>query len=173
MTGRGFWRRSVLVLLVFGLVAMAAACGGDEDTTTSTTRKASGSTRTTAGVNAELASQKLVGTTVPVTEETPAEYVEAVGQGRPVVLVFYVPGNADDAKVLEALDNLRAEFADYAFLTYDWKKPDVYGDLSTLLRVDYPPETILVDRRGVIQRVWNGYVDEGTLRQCLTNLGKG
>ncbi len=172
MTGRSLRWRSVVVLLVLVLLAVVAACGNEADKTTSTTRKVSGTTRTTATSEAGRAAERLVGTALAVSEETPSEYVDAVGQGRPVVLVFYVAGNADDTKVLEALDRLRAEFVDYAFLAYDWKSPETYGDLSVLLQVDYPPQTVLVDRKGVIQRIWNGYVDEGTLRQCLVNLGQ-
>jgi hypothetical protein len=173
VTGRGFWLRGVVVLLALGLLAASLACGGGNSETTSTTRKAATTSRTTAATVAISAAERLVGTTVRPTEDTPADYATALGEGRPVVVVFYVPGNADDSKVLEALENLRAEFDDYAFLIYDWKKPDSYGDLPTLLQVDYPPEIILVDRQGVIQRVWNGYVDEGTLRQCLMNIGQG
>jgi len=172
VTGRSLRWRSVVVLLVLVLLGTAAACGNESDKATSTTRQVSGTTRTTAAGEVGRAAERLVGTTLAVSEDTPAEYVDAVGQGRPVVLVFYVAGNVDDTKVLEALDRLRAEFADYAFLAYDWKSPDSYGDLAVLLQVDYPPETVLIDRKGVIQRIWNGYVDEGTLRQCLVNLGQ-
>jgi len=48
----------------------------------------------------------------------------------------------------------------------------VYGDLSTLLGVTYPPELILIDRAGIIRQVWNGFVDEGSLNQSLVNLGR-
>jgi hypothetical protein len=170
MIGRSAQRIVVLVVVLVAAVALWGCGGGDDADTTSTTAGA-GATRTTAPAGGVPAAPSLVGTMVPVTEDTPAAYVEAVGQGRPVVVVFYVPGNVDDAKVLEAIDNLKSEFADYAFLLYDYKTPDAYGDLSTLLKVDYPPETVLVDRAGVIQRIWNGYVDEGTLRQCLVNIG--
>jgi len=172
VTGRGFCLRSMVFLLALGLMAGLVACGGDKSETTSTTRKAGSTTRTTVGP-AVSATERLVGTTLRTTEDTPPEYVSAVGEGRPIVVVFYVPGNTDDSKVLEALENLRSEFNEYAFLLYDWSKPEMYGDLSTLLDVGYPPETVLVDRRGVIQRIWNGYVDEGTLRQCLMNIGEG
>lgn len=173
VTGRGLWLRSVVVLLAVGLLAASVGCGGENGKTTSTTRKAASASRTTTVTAAIPVAERLVGTVLRPTEDTPPDYTAAVGEGRPVVVVFYVPGNADDSKVLAALENLRAEFDDYAFLLYDWNKPESYGDLSTLLEVDYPPQTILIDRQGVIQRIWNGYVDEGTLRQCLTNIGQG
>ncbi len=109
---------------------------------------------------------------IMTTEDTPAEVVEALTQGRAIVLLFYVPGAADDISVLKSLKRLKTSFRDYEFLEYDYKTPDVYGDLSTILEVGYPPELILIDSAGVIQDVWNGYVDDGTLNQRLVNLGR-
>jgi len=91
---------------------------------------------------------------------------------KPIVLLFYVPGNADDSSVLETLNRLKSSFDGYAFLVYDYKVPEAYGDVSTLLQVGYPPELILIDKAGVIVRIWNGYVDEGTLNQGLVDLGR-
>ena len=68
---------------------------------------------------------------------------------------------------------VQADFPDYTFLTYDYKNPSAYGDLSMLLQVNYPPEIVLIDRAGTVRNIWNGYVDEGTLKQCLINLGQG
>jgi hypothetical protein len=67
---------------------------------------------------------------------------------------------------------LKTSFGQYEFLVYDYKLPNDYGDLSTLLGVGYPPELILVDKTGVVQKVYNGYIDEGTLNQGLVNLGR-
>ena len=117
--------------------------------------------------------EDLLLTKLAVTKDTPEEYVAAVGQARPVAMLFYVPGNVDDAKVLETFKAVQADFPEYTFLTYDYKTPSAYGDLSMLLKVNYPPEIVLVDRGGTVRNIWNGYVDEGTLKQCLINLGQG
>jgi hypothetical protein len=172
MTGRSAQRIAVLLLVLVAAAALWGCGGGDGADTTSSTA-ASQSPQTTVPPEPVPADVALIGTEVPATEDTPAAYTEAVAQGIPVVMVFYVPGNYDDAKVLEAVDNLRPEFADYTYLLYDYKTPAAYGDLSTLLQVDYPPETVLVDRSGVIRWIWNGYVDEGTLRQCMVDIGQG
>jgi hypothetical protein len=110
--------------------------------------------------------------TVVATEDTPQEFVAAVGQARPIAILFYVPGNIDDAKVLETFKTVQADFPDYTFLTYDYKSPQNYGDLSLLLDVNYPPETVLIDKAGNVRKIWNGYVDEGSLKQCLINVGQ-
>jgi hypothetical protein len=110
---------------------------------------------------------------IAATDDTPEEYLAAIGEARPVAMLFYVPGNVDDGKVLDAFRTVQADFPEYTFLTYDFKNPAAYGDLSMLVQVNYPPEIVLVDRGGTVRNIWNGYVDEGTLKQCLINLGQG
>jgi hypothetical protein len=145
-----------------------AACGsgGSTDTT--------GVPTVTTGLPvATTESDGLVGTHIEATDSTPREYVDAIQQGKPIVVLFYVTGSADDAKVQEAVNTLQGSFGGYVFLLYDYKTPDVYGDLSTLLKVNYPPQLVLIDGSGTVRTVFNGYVDEGTINQALVNLGHG
>jgi hypothetical protein len=150
------------------LVVLVSACGSGESTDTT-----SGSTTTTQGSVSTVPAGSIVGVQIKATDSTPPEYVDAIQQGKPVVILFYVTGGADDAKVLEAVNTLQGSFSNYVFLLYDYKTPDTYGDLSTLLEVDYPPELVLVDGTGTVKAVLNGYVDEGTINQGLVNLGNG
>jgi hypothetical protein len=181
-------RQSVLfliLLLVCGLAVFLAACGGSGAQATSTSNGASG----TAGAASNPASASAAGThsaagnvggavqqqefqKLATTQDTPEEYVAAVGQARPIAILFYVPGNVDDAKVLDVFKSAQADFPDYTFLTYDYKSPQNYGDLSLLLDVNYPPETVLINKAGEVRQIWNGYVDDGTLKQCLINVGQ-
>jgi hypothetical protein len=117
--------------------------------------------------------QALLETKLATTQDTPEAYVAAVGQARPVAILFYVPGSVDDAKVLDTFKEVQADFPDYTFLTYDFKDTQSYGDLSLLLQVNYPPETVLIDKLGTVRQIWNGYIDAGTLKQCLINVGQG
>lgn len=167
-------RQSVLAtLLAIGLAVFLVGCGGgsaDESTTATTAAK---TTRTTAAPTAGSAVQDLLLTQLATTQDTPEAYVAAVGQAKPVAILFYVPGNVDDAKVLDVFKLVQADFPDYTFLEYDFREPLAYGDLSLLLQVNYPPEVVLIDKAGAVRFIWNGYVDEGTLRQCLINVGQG
>jgi hypothetical protein len=166
MSGRSRQQFGVLFLVV--LVALFAfGCGGGNEETTTTSKRVV----TTAPAGGGSPADELVGTTVKPTEDTPAAFVEAYGV-RPVVLLFYVPGGTDDISVSETLDGLASSFDKYLFLVYDYKAPEAYGDLSSLLKVDYPPALILIDRDGVVEGVWNGYVDEGTMNQALVNLDR-
>jgi hypothetical protein len=163
---------AVVPLLVVGLAAFLWGCGGGGSaSTTSTSLPAA--TAATGPVSVGSAVEDLLMTKLAVTDNTPEEYVAAIGQARPVAMIFYVPGNVDDEKVLETFKTLQPDFPEYTFLIYDYKNPSAYGDLSMLLEVNYPPEVVLVDRAGTVQDIWNGYVDEGTLKQCLINLGQG
>jgi len=164
-----FTKKRILFVLVLVCVAsLAVACGGEESSSTTSTAGSSVSTPKTP--TAMATGDLLVGTQIKATEATPTEYAEAIQQGKPVVILFYLSGGADDVKVLDSVTQLQAAFPDCTFLVYDSQLPDAYGDLSSLLQVDYPPEVVLVDRSGTIREIWNGYVDEGTLNQCLTNL---
>jgi len=169
MSGRSRQKLGVLLLVLF-VALLACGCGGgggDDETTTSR----AGATTTAPAGSGGAPGQELVGTTVDTTRDTPAEFTDVYGQA-PIVLLFYVPGNADDRSVLESLNRLKSSFGGYTFLVYDYKLPEAYGDLSTLLEIGYPPELVLIDKAGVIRRVWNGYVDEGSLNQGLVDLGR-
>lgn len=168
MYRRNVQRAALLTILL--LVALFAwGCGsGAEEVTTTTVAVPSTLPPVTTGDE-----DPLVGTVLTTTENTPQEYVDAVAQARPVVILFYVPGGADDVRVLESVNALAQSYPEYVFLLYDHKTPDVYGDLSTLLSVNYPPELIMVDGTGTIRKIWNGYADQGTINQGLANLGGG
>jgi len=171
MSGRSR-QRAVLLLLAVGLAVFLWGCGGGDDGATTPSTLVN-TPRATAPQSVGSAVEDLLLTKLAVTEDTPEEYVAAMGQARPVAILFYVPGNVDDAKVLEAFKAVAPEFPEYTFLAYDFKTPSAYGNLSMLLQVNYPPEIVLVDRGGTVRDIWNGYVDEGTLKQSLINLGQG
>jgi len=171
--------------LCFGLVScILVGCffgGGDEPTTAPTQA-------TQATVAPETTTSEVTDTTGPDTETTvpgvtttteipelvdglPAPWVESIGN-RPVVVLFYVSGGVDDEKVLASLRELTPLYSNYTFLMYDYRLPDAYGDLADLLKVDYPPHMVLLDRNGLVRTVWSGFVDKGTLNQTLLTLGR-
>jgi hypothetical protein len=155
------------VLLCIGLVAcVLVGCfgGGQEPVDTASA--------VTVPSSATTASTLYVTTTQPSTlvDGLPSEYVASLGK-KPILVLFYVPGQVDDEKVLSAVRALRSSFGSYTFLTYDYRFPAAYGDLSQKLKIDYPPHIVLIDRTGVPSSVWSGYVDKDTLNQSLINLG--
>ena len=165
MSGRS--RQLIVVLLLATLALLTIGCFGG-----------GGSTQTTAIGTLVTSSGGSVGTgtlsdqeVLTIIDGLPAEFTAAF-QKRPIVVLFYVPGNADDKSVLDSLNRLKSSFAQYTFLLYDYKKPDSYGTLAQLLKVDYPPFLVLTDAAGHARKIFKGYVDEGTLNQELVNLGR-
>ena len=161
---RAKWTSVLLLLLC--LVLFTAGCfggGGDSDTTTETT----GTVPTGAGSGDGLEE----GTVLRAADDDPADFVNAL-ENRPIVILFYIAGNADDTAVLDTVNRLRTSFDSYAFLLYDYKDPDAYGTLAQELGVNYTPFLVLVDGSAVLQKKFVGYVDEGTLNQSLVNLGR-
>jgi len=183
-------KASCRILLVIAgtalvLVGPMVACGGGEEqappipsttvpstaATTATTSIFQGAVTTTT--QPLLPTSTLISETINgVTVELPTDFVEARGQ-RPIVVLFYVPGEVDDEEVVEAVRELRTTYPTYAFLIYDYKMPDAYGDLADWIGgVGYQPFVALVDRTGTPRRVWSGFVDKGTLNQTLIDLGR-
>jgi hypothetical protein len=173
-------RQQVWVLLLVLVVALlATACGGgDEETTSSSTAATvapSGGAVPDAPTEVQIGppdGEPVADEYISTTPDTPEEFVSALTEGSPIVLLFYVTGGADDAVVMESLERLEPSFSRFEFFRYDYSLPDKYGDLSTLLAVTYPPELILIDRSGIIRQRWTGYVDEGSLNQGLVNLSR-
>jgi hypothetical protein len=159
---------SALLLLMALSLVFASGCGGGEEATTTTSL--GGSTPTSAPSNPSQGDSH-IGEGVNLTDVLPAEFREAYGN-RPILVLFYVPGGVDDESVLQSVQALRNSFSDYLFLLYDYSMPEAYGDLSTVLNVDYQPQVTLIDRLGLRREVWSGYVDKGTLNQSLVNLGR-
>jgi thioredoxin-like negative regulator of GroEL len=145
------------------VVALTSGCifGGDDGKTTRTTK----TTAATGGGTGTTAAP--LGT----ADDLPDAWTKAF-QTRPIVVFFYVPGSADDASVLDALNRLRTSFDRYEFLIYDYKDPEAYGGLVQLLGVKSVPCLKLVDGAGILRQTFSGYVDEGTLNQALVNLGR-
>ena len=169
-------RQSVVAfLLALGIAVLVSGCGlggsGSSNSSTPSTLAQSAVAPPAQSVGAAV--QDLLMTKLATTQDTPEAFVQAVGQARPVAILFYIPGSVDDNKVLDVYKSVQADFPDWTFLTYDYKNPDAYGDLSLLLQVNYPPEIVLIDKAGQVSHIGNGYVDEGTLKQLLINIGQG
>ncbi len=169
------WQWFVLTgALVLAVAAAVAGCGGGSDEATTTTVQAppgTGGAVTTvspAGSFVDFIGQPLV-----TTGETPAKVTDAISQHLPIVILFYVPGGADDSAVLDEIKALQTKYTDVTFALYDYKDPTSYGDLGILLKVDYPPQTVFIDTQGTIYDIRTGYIDEGTLNQQVVNIRQG
>lgn len=167
-------RRFILVgVVALSLAVAIAGCGGGGETTTTTAVVPPGGGGPATTVAPGSAVNALIGQPLTPTENTPVEIVDAISQHRPVVILFYVPGGADDGVVLDEIKALESKYSDVTFALYDFKDPKSYGDLGILLNVDYPPQSVFIDTRGLVYDVRTGYVDEGTLNQQVVNIRQG
>jgi hypothetical protein len=164
---RRIYRLSAVMVGVGLVICVLSGCFGSGedavDTTTAVTVPASDATLAslTAGTTDEST----------LVDGLPRQYAEALGT-RPIVVLFYVPGGVDDEKVLGVVRELSTTFSNYTFLIYDYRMPSAYGDLSKILKIDYQPEIVLIDRHGAVQKVWSGYVDKASVNQTLVTLGR-
>lgn len=162
-----------LVLLLTGGV-MGCGGGGDEQSSTQTTAVAPVSAKVAAPVATAAAGAEVtraaVGVTLTATDEMPEDVKAALKDHRPIVVMFYVPTGADDGVVLSGLDNLKGQYTDVFIVTYDYSKPGAYGDLAQQLKVNYPPQAMFIDTKGVVRSMTSGYADEGTLNQHVVNI---
>lgn len=166
------WAAQGTAIVVLGAFVLTG-CGGGGGTTTTTS--VTPSTQASAGgaataTTAAPATSPLIGTSLKVTANTPADVKSALEQHKPVVLLFYVPGGSDDARVQQSLTTLTPQFPAAFISQYDYRAPDTYGDLGQVLQVGYLPTTVFVDASATVTQVFSGFVDEGTLDQTLVNV---
>jgi hypothetical protein len=98
--------------------------------------------------------------------------------------IEYPQGIGPDSKVDQSLSNLRSDYPQVEFFTYDIDKPGnattseglgrgEYGTLAAQLRVGYTPFVAMLAPRGnqyVIENRFQGYVERGVLDQALFDL---
>ena len=147
-----------------------SGCGGGGTTTTVSVPPVTQAPPVAGDATANTATSGIVGYTLQVTPNTPADVKSALEQNQPVVLLFYAPGGSDDTKVLQSLTKLTPQFPIAFIAQYDYRAPDTYGDLGSVLQVGYLPTTVLIDASATVTQVFSGFVDEGTLNQSLVNL---
>lgn len=153
-------RRALLGMLCLCLIAVLSACG----TTTTTTQPGSTSTSSKSAQNATQTIR------LSAEADTPSELAQALRMKKPVVILIYVPGGADDELVRKSLQKIAPKYPDVTFLTYDYKKPDEYGDILMQLGIDYPPVVAFVTGDGVVEYQSTGFVDEAVLTQHVVNI---
>lgn len=150
---------TVRVALVMLLVLILAACGTAATTTTKS--QPSTTTTTSKGEGAKIV--------IKATSSTPAEIAQALDRKKPLVLLIYVAGGADDELVRKSLQKIAPRYPDVTFIMYDYSNPKEYGDIVSQLGVQYPPVVAFVDRNGTVQYLTTGFVDEGVLTQYVVN----
>ncbi len=160
--------RMAAKLLCIGLLTLPlAGCFGGGGEPSDTTSDINAPTSSTTGVSIPVSTTEASS----LIEGLPRAFVESLGT-RPIVVLFYAPGGVEDEKVLTAVRELQSAYSSYTFLSFDYRVPAAYGDLSKELAIHSLPQLVLLDRHGVTQTIWSGYVDKVTFAQTLVTLGR-
>lgn len=174
---------AAVITITLVMAVLLWGCGGSSSSDTTTTTSSlspaggdissalsSGAAKSTTTPKSLTAIDKLV---IPATaQDIPQDFKAAYGQAKPIVILFYVPGQPDDSRVLTSLQALKGSFPNCSFFFYNYNDPTSYGSLPTFpdLKVQYTPQMFLIagDKSGT---ALTGYWDEGSLNQLLVNLG--
>ncbi len=163
-----------------GLALMAflfSACGGGTQApaktntpgTVSTTARASGGA--VAGSSASAEPEQLAGQLVIPTAQSPQDFRSSLSNRRPVVVLFYMIGSADDDQVRQSVNTLESRYRGQVdFYDYFFSDGNKYGDLMSLLKVNSTPAVIMINKQAKVQRAWTGFVDDKSLQQGVSEI---
>lgn len=154
----------VMVLTVFLFVG----CGGSDDENNAPPKKSSTSSKTTSSLPPVDLPENLIGQLVKPTSNSPSDFSTAIADHQPIVVTFYMPAPDDDSKVRSSIMNLQGQYnGQVEFFSYLYSDSQSYQDLSALLMVNATPTVVVINRQGVVQRAWTGYVDEKSIEQGI------
>lgn len=164
--------KSIAAVLVMALAAfLFAGCGGgDEDTAPPPKQAKTNTSASAAATKSEPAEmpEDLVGQTVSPTKDSPENFNKAIEDQRPILVMFYLPAPYDDSQVRSSVMTLQGRYrGQMEFFTYLYSDAQTYQDLATVLRVNSTTAVIIINRQGVVQRAWTGYVDEESIEQGI------
>lgn len=120
----------------------------------------------------------------PVCSMHERSVADAVGSGRPAVIVFATPAFCTSqvcgpvVDILEALHRERGEEADFVHVEV-WKNPEVVGEPDGLVdafrewKLDTEPWTFFVDADGTVRDRWSGPAGLATTREAVEGLIAG
>ena len=199
---------SFLTLLVLTTLLIIAGCGGGEEEASAPPPPPSGATSGGTSISGAPGGSTVGGSTVksatraetlkdsPFTlnqqQPVPPDF-RAAYQRKALIVVeffkkgedpFYPQGLKVDDMVNNDLNNLRSDYPEVEFFTYDIDKPGnaetsedldrgEYGTLAAQLKVGYTPFVAMLAPRGegyVIKNLFQGYVERGVLDQALFDL---
>jgi hypothetical protein len=189
--------RLLLVACVVLLPVTAAGCGGSQDTApppaTTVQGGATGSgAESTSGASKEQSLENEPFNLIFENQAVPPDFRAAYERGSPIVVQFfkqngrsfYPQGLGVDSIVDDSIGQLKDQYPDVEFFSYDIDDPGAaknsgdlelgqYGTLAAQLQVSLTPYVALLAPRGgeyVYETVFVGYVTQPVLDQALADL---
>ena len=108
------------------------------------------------------------------TAETPSFITSRLGEGRPLVLLVYCEGAADDMEMLSYFNAVKGQFgADSSFMSFEALKTTELGDTLQQLRVSNPPILAVILGSGQVAQLYTGWIGRKVMEQVVADAVRG
>jgi hypothetical protein len=108
------------------------------------------------------------------TAETPSFITSRLQEQRPLVLLVYCEGAADDMEMLSYFEDVRAQFgADSSFMSFEARKTTELGDTLQQLRVSNPPILAVISGSGEVAELYTGWIGRKVMEQVVADAVRG
>lgn len=108
------------------------------------------------------------------TAETPSFITSRLKEQRPLVLLVYCEGAADDMEMLSYFDDVKAQVgADSSFMSFEARKTTELGDTLQQLRVSNPPVLAVIRGSGEVAELYTGWIGRKVMEQVVADAVRG
>jgi hypothetical protein len=108
------------------------------------------------------------------TAETPSFITSRLKEQRPLVLLVYCEGAADDMEMLSYFDDVKAQRGvDSSFMSFEARKTTELGDTLQQLRVSNPPILAVIRGNGEVAELYTGWIGRKVMEQVVADAVRG
>ena len=108
------------------------------------------------------------------TAETPSFIASRLKEKRPLVLLVYVEGAADDMEMLSYFNAVKGQWgADSSFMSFEARKTTELGDTLQQLRVSNPPILAVIRGSGEVSELYTGWIGRKVMEQVVADAVRG
>jgi hypothetical protein len=108
------------------------------------------------------------------TAETPSFITSRLEEQRPLVLLVYVDGAADDMEMLSYFNAVKGQWgADSSFMSFEARKSSELGDTLQQLRVSNPPILAVIRGDGEVSELYTGWIGRKVMEQVVADAVRG
>src|SRR5450759_2042715 len=108
------------------------------------------------------------------TAETPSFITSRLQEQRPIVLLVYCEGAADDTEMLSYFDDVKAQLgADSSFMSFEARETSELGDTLQQLRVSNPPVLAVIRGSGEVAELYTGWIGRKVMEQVVADAVHG
>ena len=112
--------------------------------------------------------------TLTATAETPSFITSRLQEQRPMVLLVYIEGAADDMERLSYFNDVKAQYgADSSFMSFEARKVTELGDTLDQLRVSNPPILAIIRGSGEVSEMYTGWIGLKVMEQVVADAVRG